>query len=154
MQLTGRRVPDPILSNVKTVADLHEALKVKQKPKKLAQSKELQQVGIEVPNVKVHERRQTVVHKEKRVGRWKVIEAELEARDLPVLGNRWPHYFFSIYHKQLSLESTYLPSPQLRAFEVSRISQTASTSLLSAPAQPSRNDMVSGSRLKAVRHHH
>lgn len=43
-----------------------------------------QLVGL--PNVRVMGRRETPVDKEKVVGRWKVIEAELKRRDLPVLG--------------------------------------------------------------------
>ena len=39
-----------------------------------------------LPNVKIMSRRETPVDKEKAVGRWKVIEAELRSRGLPVLG--------------------------------------------------------------------
>jgi len=39
-----------------------------------------------LPNVKIMGRRETPVDKEKAVGRWKVIEAELRSRGLPVLG--------------------------------------------------------------------
>lgn len=37
-------------------------------------------------NVKAHAQRISYVDKEKSIGRWKVIEEELKARDLPVLG--------------------------------------------------------------------
>jgi len=40
------------------------------------------------PNVMVLTRRETPVDKEKEVGRWKVIERELQARGLPVLGHK------------------------------------------------------------------
>lgn len=37
-------------------------------------------------NLLIMPRRETPVDKEKEVGRWKIIEAELKARGLPVLG--------------------------------------------------------------------
>jgi hypothetical protein len=39
-----------------------------------------------LPNVKIIGRRETPVDREKAVGRWKIIEAELRSRGLPVLG--------------------------------------------------------------------
>ena len=39
-----------------------------------------------LPNVRILPRRETPIDKEKRVGRWKVIEEELRDRGLPVLG--------------------------------------------------------------------
>lgn len=41
---------------------------------------------MEVPNVTVHNKRQTPVDKEMAVGRWKVIEEELVQRGLPIVG--------------------------------------------------------------------
>ena len=89
MQLTGHRIPDPVISNANTLADLHNAFKAKEKPKKLVQTEQMQRLKTELPNVTVHHRRQTPIDKEKEVGRWKVIEDELIARDLPVTGSRW-----------------------------------------------------------------
>ena len=40
-----------------------------------------------LPNVEIFPRRHTPVDKEKTVGRWKVIEKELQKRGLPVLGH-------------------------------------------------------------------
>jgi hypothetical protein len=40
-----------------------------------------------LPNVKVYDRRVTPIDKEKAVGRWKVIEKELNERGLPVTGH-------------------------------------------------------------------
>ncbi len=40
------------------------------------------------PNVMILSRRETPVDKEKEVGRWKLIERELRARGLPVLGHK------------------------------------------------------------------
>ncbi len=62
---------------------------MKAKAKKLADSEQLQALKADIPNVTVHPNRQTVIHKEKAVGRWKVIEEELMKRDLPVTGSRW-----------------------------------------------------------------
>jgi len=42
---------------------------------------------ITLPNVSVFAKRVTPIHKEKSIGRWKLIEKELEARELPVTGN-------------------------------------------------------------------
>ena len=89
MQLTGHRVPDPTLSASTTLADLYNAFKTKEKPKKLAQTEQLQRLKAEMPNVAVHATRRTPIHKEKEIGRWKVIEDALRARDLPITRSRW-----------------------------------------------------------------
>jgi hypothetical protein len=67
------------------------ALKEKERPQKLAQTKAMQEMGAATPNVTVHSRRQTMIDKEKQIGRWKVIEAELEAREIPVFGPKRLH---------------------------------------------------------------
>ena len=41
------------------------------------------------PNATVHASRRTPIHKDKEVGRWKVIENELVSRGLPVTGSRY-----------------------------------------------------------------
>ena len=89
LQLTGHRISDPIISNAKTLADLHAALKTKEPPKRLAKTDQMKRLGANIPNVVVHASRRTPIHKEKDVGRWKIIEDELLARDLPVTGSRW-----------------------------------------------------------------
>jgi len=68
---------------------LYNVYKAKEKPKKLAQTPQLQKLKVNVPNVSVHSRRQTPIDKERQIGRWKVIEEELIKRDLPVTGSRW-----------------------------------------------------------------
>lgn len=88
MQLTGKRIPDPAISNVETLADLYDAFKVKEKPKKLSQDPKMDQLKA-MGNVQVHASRRTPVHKDKEVGRWKIIEDELKLRDLPVFGTRY-----------------------------------------------------------------
>lgn len=89
MQLTGKRIPDPAVSSATTLEDLYNAFKTKEKIKKLAQTPQLKQVSEQLPNVKVHASRRTPVHKEKEIGRWKIIEDELVLRDLPVFGSRY-----------------------------------------------------------------
>ncbi|KAF2772855.1 hypothetical protein EJ03DRAFT_371763 [Teratosphaeria nubilosa] len=89
MQLTGHRLPDPAISNSETLADLYDALKQKPEPKSLAHTPQLRRLKAELPNVSVYARRQTPVDRERKVGRWKVIEDELLARDLPVFGSRY-----------------------------------------------------------------
>jgi len=88
-QLTGIRLPDPTISSATTLRDLYTAYKIKPAPKKLAQSSELQGLSSAAPNITVHGKRQTPIHKEMQVGRWKVIEEELTRRGLPVTGSRW-----------------------------------------------------------------
>lgn len=56
------------------------------KPAKLAEVLLGSQVLAEPSNMKIVGRRETPVDKEIEVGRWKMIQDELQARDLPVLG--------------------------------------------------------------------
>jgi hypothetical protein len=56
------------------------------KPKNIAETLLMKENLAHLPNLKIMGRRETPVDKEKEVGRWKVIEAELEERGLPVLG--------------------------------------------------------------------
>ncbi|KAK5680462.1 hypothetical protein LTS10_007390 [Elasticomyces elasticus] len=89
LQLTGKRLPDPAVSLSTTLADLYNHLQLKEQPKKLAQTPQMQRIKLSTPNVKVFTNRQTPIHKEKEIGRWKIIEEELVRRDLPVTGSRW-----------------------------------------------------------------
>lgn len=56
------------------------------KPKNIAETLLIKGNLAHLPNLKIMGRRETPVDKEKEVGRWKVIEAELGERGLPVLG--------------------------------------------------------------------
>lgn len=87
MQLTGVRVSDPNMQSIKTVKALLGHLCIPPKPKKLAQvlAKDGRLSGL--ANVKLYDRRVTSVDKEREVGRWKVIERELKARDLPIFNS-------------------------------------------------------------------
>jgi len=86
MQLTGMRIPDPDIACITNTKALLGHLVRKPKPKKLAESLFANEVA-ELPNVQIIERRFTPIDKEKEIGRWKVIEKELQARGLPVTGN-------------------------------------------------------------------
>lgn len=86
MQLTGRRVPDPTIDQIKVVGNLVEYLTEKPKPKKLAELLTSKPDLASMPNVQIFDRRHTPIDKEKEVGRWKVIERELQKRGLPVTG--------------------------------------------------------------------
>lgn len=57
-----------------------------EKPKKTAQALLANQNLVNLPNVKIRGHRETFVHREKEVGRWKVIEEELRERDIQPLG--------------------------------------------------------------------
>ncbi|KAM0721116.1 hypothetical protein Q7P37_003402 [Cladosporium fusiforme] len=81
--------PDPAISSVTSLSDLYLAYKRKPEPKKLRDSKQLHKVNLDFPNVVVHKARQSPIHKDIQVGRWKLIEEELLARDLPVTGSRY-----------------------------------------------------------------
>lgn len=85
MQLTGKRLADPDIQSINDSRALLTHLVKKPKPKKLA---EVLFAGgaVDLPNVDIRVRRYTPIDKEKEVGRWKVIERELEARGLPVTG--------------------------------------------------------------------
>jgi hypothetical protein len=89
LQLTGARPSDHLLSSATTLEGLYNAFKIKEKPKKLAQSEQMQSMNTAIPNITVHHRKRSMIDKEKAVGRWKVIEEELMKRDLPVTGSRW-----------------------------------------------------------------
>ncbi len=83
MQLTGTRIADPVISRLKNAGDIVRHM-VKPAPAKrliddLAESKEIGKL----PNVEMWETRYTEKDRETEIGRWKLIEAELEKRGLP-----------------------------------------------------------------------
>lgn len=86
MQLTGARIPDPSINDINSARALFGFLVKKPKPKKLVQSLMADENLINLPNVKIMDRRYTPIDKEKQVGRWKVIEKELTRQGLPVTG--------------------------------------------------------------------
>ncbi|KAK5662318.1 hypothetical protein OQA88_8224 [Cercophora sp. LCS_1] len=85
-RLTGHIVTDSTLMTLSTVRHLINHLAQPPKAKKLVEEIEANGILKDLPNVQVFSRRVTPVDKEKMVGRWKIIERELQKRGLPVLG--------------------------------------------------------------------
>jgi len=86
LQLTGVRVPDPAIKSTKTAQSVLSHLVTPPKPRKLIEALEQKEELITLPNVSVYAKRVTPIDREIAVGRWKIIEKELEARDLPITG--------------------------------------------------------------------
>lgn len=87
MQLTGVRIPDHEIDNIRSARELLRYLAKKPKPKKLAENLMSDKRLTSLPNVQIMDRRYTPIDSEKEIGRWKLIEKELIRRDLPVTGN-------------------------------------------------------------------
>jgi hypothetical protein len=89
-QLTGHRIPDPVINSAQSLVPIYEHLMAQDsnKPKKVGDQILANKDLVNLPNVHFMPRRETPVDRDKRVGRWKVIEAELESKGLPVLGRR------------------------------------------------------------------
>ncbi|KAK4187412.1 hypothetical protein QBC35DRAFT_410530 [Podospora australis] len=85
-KLTGHIIPDAKMINITTVGALLTQIATPPKPKKLVELVEQKALFQELPNVRVFPRRVTPIDKEKMVGRWKLIQQELEDRGLPVTG--------------------------------------------------------------------
>ena len=85
MQLSGRRLADPAIEGISDPKSLLTHLVKKPKTKKLVESL-LENETINLPHVDIRERRFTPIDQEKEIGRWKIIERELETRGLPVTG--------------------------------------------------------------------
>lgn len=86
MQISGTRIPDPIISDAKNVGQLLERIVVPPKPKTLVESIQRQAKLQKMPNVRVHEKRRSYIDRDRDVGRWKVIEYALYERGLPITG--------------------------------------------------------------------
>jgi len=87
MQLTGIRVPDSAIMPARNAQALLKQLIVPPKPRKLVEALEQKEDLINLPNVSVYAKRVTPIDKERSVGRWKIIEKELQERGLPVTGH-------------------------------------------------------------------
>lgn len=88
MQLTGIRFPDSAIKSARDTQSLLSFLVKPAKPRKLDQALRRKEELVSLPNVHVYQQRVTSIDKEKRVGRWKIIEEELIERGLPVTGHR------------------------------------------------------------------
>ncbi|EGX91153.1 hypothetical protein CCM_05311 [Cordyceps militaris CM01] len=85
-QLTGNMVPDAKLGAATTVGHLVVLTAKQPKVQRLAEILQKSEKLKQLANVKLHDRRVSSIDKEVAVGRWKLIEAELIKRDLPVTG--------------------------------------------------------------------
>lgn len=86
LQLTGIHLHDAEINNVTDVKSLLTRLAIKPKPRKLAELFEKTHQLDALPNVTFSPKRVTMVEKETKLGRWKIIQRELERRNLPVFG--------------------------------------------------------------------
>ncbi|KAI6784541.1 uncharacterized protein J7T54_006586 [Emericellopsis cladophorae] len=85
-QFSGYLIPDSRLGAAHNVGHLLALGCKKPKPAHLASILEQEGAYDALSNVKAHAQKISFVEKEKSIGRWKVIEEELKARGLPVLG--------------------------------------------------------------------
>ncbi|KAI8628528.1 ribosomal subunit 39S-domain-containing protein [Xylariaceae sp. FL1651] len=87
-QLTGQLIPDHQLESITTVQTLLHTLKKPPKPATLTQEiQKRRQDLLELPNVTIATKRVTRGDKEKALGRFKLMQEELEKRNLPVHGH-------------------------------------------------------------------
>ncbi|KAK0104576.1 hypothetical protein ONS95_004862 [Cadophora gregata] len=87
MQLTGIRIPDAHLNSSKTASALLKFLIIPPKPRKLVEVLSQKEDLVTLPNVSIYARRITPIDRERSLGRWKVIEKELEEKGLPITGH-------------------------------------------------------------------
>jgi hypothetical protein len=80
-------ISDVIMHRATTLKDFQQAILTKPKPKKLSFALLANEELMANPNIQVRGGRQTSVHKDRAVGRWKLIEEELVNRGLPVFGH-------------------------------------------------------------------
>lgn len=85
-QRTGVRLSDPQISQAKSAGAMFIHLERPAKPTKLAEGLMSDDKLAELPNIRIADHRVTFVHREREIGRWKVIEEELNERGLPPLG--------------------------------------------------------------------
>ncbi|EKD15950.1 uncharacterized protein L3040_003192 [Drepanopeziza brunnea f. sp. 'multigermtubi'] len=86
MQITGLRIPDAHLK-AQTPHQLLKHLVKAPKPRKLVEALSQKEDLVTLPNVAIYGKRITPIDKQRSLGRWKIIEKELEARGLPVTGH-------------------------------------------------------------------
>lgn len=87
VHLTGLHISDHLIHKTQSVGFLVTELSKAPPPKTLYEQLAADKKLTSLSNVSLAARRITPVDKEKKVGRWKLIEQELRRRDLPVLGH-------------------------------------------------------------------
>ncbi|KAI5198517.1 dihydroxy-acid and 6-phosphogluconate dehydratase [Aureobasidium subglaciale] len=85
--LVKMNIPDIVMHRATTLKDFQQAIFTKPKPKKLSFALLANDELMANSNLQVRGGRQTAVHKDRNVGRWKLIEKELMNRGLPVFGH-------------------------------------------------------------------
>ena len=85
--MTGIRVSDSLINSTKSAQNLLSHLITPPKPGKVFEALAHKEGLNRLPNVEIVAKRVTPIDKEMSLGRWKVIEKELEERGLPVTGN-------------------------------------------------------------------
>ncbi|KYK60240.1 hypothetical protein DCS_01377 [Drechmeria coniospora] len=85
-QLTGNLIPDSKLGAARTVKHLLTLTAKPTKAPKLAEQLRRRDDLRKLTNVELHDSKIGPIQKEMAIGRWKVIEAELKKRNLPVTG--------------------------------------------------------------------
>jgi hypothetical protein len=81
------QISDIVMHRATTLKDFQQAILTKPKPKKLSFALLANDELMANRNIQVRGGRQTPVHKDRAVGRWKLIEEELVNRGLPVFGH-------------------------------------------------------------------
>ena len=84
--MTGKRIPDPDISVITTPGALVVHLVKKPKPQRTAEALQQSKPIVQLPNVQILNRRHGSIDRDIEVGRWKVIQKELEKRGLPATG--------------------------------------------------------------------
>ncbi len=84
MQLTGTRIADPVMPHLTTAAEIVRHLQKPAPTKRLVDDLAKNDEIGKLPNVEIWESRYTEKDKETEIGRWKLIEAELQERGLPL----------------------------------------------------------------------
>ena len=87
MQLSGIKFPDAAIKRSNTAGALLSHIIKPPKARKLIEALAQRETLLNLPNVSIFTKRVTPIDKEKAVGRWKLIEQELQERGLPVTGH-------------------------------------------------------------------
>ncbi|KAJ4393539.1 hypothetical protein N0V93_002751 [Gnomoniopsis smithogilvyi] len=86
-QLTGHAIPDAKLLNVRTMGALLATVVKPEPARKVYEAVQQRGELTKLPNVSMYPKRRTPVDVAKDLGRWKIVEQELQKRGLPVLGS-------------------------------------------------------------------
>lgn len=85
-QLSGQQIHDAKLLSIQTAGGLLATVVKPEPARKVYEAVQQRGELDKLPNVSVYAKRRTPVDVAKDLGRWKVVEEELQKRGLPVLG--------------------------------------------------------------------